>query len=118
MGNFLTNLQSNFIANNIETKLDKVNDALEIKVNDCIVTVTDQFENGSAFISIYKEETGQNKRMRETYSYQDIKIDQVSRYNIYEIADVINMYAKTRKTNFKNLDSTISFREAQKLLEL
>lgn len=118
MRQFLKDIKNIFDANKVTTKFDAQNEALEITIDSCIVAVSDQFENGSAFISIYKEESGQNKRMRETYNYQDIKIDQVSRYNVYEIADVINLYAKTRKQNFKNIDNSMSFRDAQKLLGL
>ena len=115
---FLVDLERILNANKITTKFNKKNEALEITIDGCIVVISEPFENGSAFISVYKEESGQNKAMRETYNYQDIKIDQVSRYSVYEIADVINLYAKTRKQNFKNIDNSMPFQDARKLLGL
>lgn len=91
---------------------------LQARFVDCVVGISVPFSDGSAFIRIVAEERGQNKKMREVDLYQDIKINQVTRYTADEIADVIKHYAATRKAKFFNFEDAMAFTDAQKLFGL
>lgn len=101
---------------NVKTEVK--DDELQVHFIDCVIGISAPFIDGCAFIRVVKEERGQNNTMREVDCYQDIKIDQVTRYTADEIVDVIKHYAATRKAKFFNFEDAMAFTDAQKLFGL
>lgn len=106
------------LGTNLNVKTKVKDDELQVHFVDCIIGISVPFVNGCAFIRVAEEERGQNNQMREVDCYQDIKIDQVTRYTAGEIADVIKHYAATRKAKFFNFEDAMAFTDAQKLFGL
>lgn len=73
------------------TKTKTSDDGLEffIGFNDCVVGISEPFENGQLFISIAAVRRDGSTKLRRTYDYQDIVIRHVEDTNAAEIATVI-----------------------------